>query len=53
MQDTSNANEDGAENEIGPKMVEVGIPLDFNTTEEAGNFVVKNGVVEGKLWEAD
>ena len=34
-------------------MVDIGIPLDMTVNENDGNFSVKNGVVSGKLWEAD
>ena len=34
-------------------MVEVGIPLDLTRNDDDGGFSIKNGVVKGKLWEAD
>ena len=34
-------------------MVEIGIPLDMTRNDEDGGFSIKNGVVTGKLWEAD
>ena len=34
-------------------MVEVGIPLDMTRNDDDGGFSIKNGVVTGKLWEAD